>query len=182
MLRGANSTFMARPGRGQPAAAWNLAAPQRPREMRGRIRAPRGVPAERRGGGGGGPGAHGGWTLSWLGGRARAGAGGCQSRAPWPRSSWSARGALVGSRERRESAHRRAQGTPRGVSWLPAGARKRGRGPGIPPGSTACCSADRSPCARVQHPPLNPPLPLNPLRLGRVSSRNGPPAGGSRGV
>lgn len=49
MLRGANSTFMAPPARGQPAAAWNLAAPQRPREMRGRIRAPRRVPAERSG-------------------------------------------------------------------------------------------------------------------------------------
>lgn len=60
MLRGANSTFMAPPERGQPSAAWNLAAPQRLREMHGQIRAPQGEPAEQSGEGGGGPGAGGG--------------------------------------------------------------------------------------------------------------------------
>lgn len=70
-----------------------------------------------------------------------------------------------------DSAPRGAPGTPRKISWLPATARPRellqpSRGLGSPPGSV-----DRSSSAPLQHPPLNPPLPLNH-----------PPAGGKRGT
>lgn len=127
--------------------------------------------------------------MSWVGGRAWAGAGGCQSRAPAPGSSWRAQGALAGSRERRETAPCWAQETPRGISWLPAGARQRGL---LQPAALPrpwdlhrdLITVQRidSLCARLQQPPLNPPLPLNLCCWRRVSSRNRPPAGGRRRI
>lgn len=113
-----------------------------------------------------------------------------EGRRQWPRSgrrldfvlggraqpSWGlletrARGALTGAPRRPREAERdplAARPEPGSVgSWHLAESLGS-------PLESAYCSQDRSLCARLQHPPLNPPLPLNPPRLGKDSFQESP--------
>lgn len=155
----------------QTAATWKLAALQRLREVRGLSRVPRGIPAGRRGGGGAAPEPAGaGLCLGWEGAQGpRLGAANQARPAPEQlarpgRIGWRARAPATALRVGHPGHREGSAGCPPQPG--PVSSCSLAEALGSPPGSV-----DRSSSAPLQHPPLNPPLPLNH-----------PPAGGKRGT
>lgn len=161
MLSGANSTFMARPERGLRRAlppgtsllrgACRVCAACRPSARHPGAEEAATAPEWARTG----------LSLGWEGApglRLEA-----ANHAPGLGSSCGARGALAG-------APHWAQGWTRGVTWQPARARRRRLlqlrpRPGISTGLVD--STGGLLCARLQHPPLNPPLPPRVSAAGK---------------